>query len=164
MKLNTNLFLLFAGILFLANPYNLLAQDQVEATAKVLGNCDMCKATIEQAGSIDDVATVVWDKESKIATISYDASKTSKEEILQQIADAGYDNELYTASTEAYNELSGCCKYDRDLASDSSAAPKACCKGKAGCTKEQANMEGKDCAGKDSKKCQPESCKKERSK
>ena len=52
----------------------------------------MCKKTIEKAGNIKDIATVVWNKETKIATVTYDESKTNKEEIAKRIALAGYDS------------------------------------------------------------------------
>jgi hypothetical protein len=35
----------------------------------------MCKANIEKAGNIKKTAEVIWDKDSRMATITYDASK-----------------------------------------------------------------------------------------
>lgn len=81
---------------------------------KVSGNCGMCKKTIEKAGNINDIATVVWNKETKIATVTYDESKTNKEEIAKRIALAGYDSELVKAKDEDYDNLPGCCQYDRE--------------------------------------------------
>ncbi len=81
---------------------------------KVSGNCGMCKKTIEKAGNIKDIATVVWNKETKIATVTYDESKTNKEEIAKRIALAGYDSELAKAKDEDYDNLPGCCQYDRE--------------------------------------------------
>lgn len=81
---------------------------------KVSGNCGMCKKTIEKAGNINDIATVVWNKETKIATVTYDESKTNKEEIAKRIAIAGYDSELVKAKDEDYDNLPGCCQYDRE--------------------------------------------------
>lgn len=83
-------------------------------TVKVNGNCGMCKSRIERAGNIKDVAIVEWDKETKIATLTYDATKTSQDEILKRIALAGYDSKKVLATDEAYSKLPGCCQYDRD--------------------------------------------------
>ena len=80
---------------------------------KVWGNCDMCKSTIEKAGNKKATAKVVWNDETKQATITYNAKKTTTKEILKRIALAGYDNTVFAAPTEAYNNLPGCCQYDR---------------------------------------------------
>lgn len=84
-------------------------------TVKIYGNCGMCKKTIEKAGNLKDVALVNWNKDSKIATLTYDSTATNQEEILKRIALAGYDSEKNKASVAAYNALPGCCQYDREL-------------------------------------------------
>lgn len=80
---------------------------------KISGNCGMCKETIENAGSIKKSAKVDWNKDTKMATISYDSLKTTKEEILKRIALAGYDNEEFLAPDDTYAQLAECCQYDR---------------------------------------------------
>lgn len=85
-------------------------------TVKVYGNCGMCKKTIEKAGNLTDESMVVWNKETKIATITYDSLNTTKDAILKRIALAGYDSESYQATDEAYNNLADCCQYDRFIA------------------------------------------------
>lgn len=82
-------------------------------TKKVYGNCDMCKKTIETAANKGSEAKVVWDKNTKIATITYDSVKTTSDVILKRIAEAGYDNEAYLAPDEVYNKLHACCQYER---------------------------------------------------
>lgn len=82
-------------------------------TVQISGNCGMCEATIEKAGNSGKEATVDWNRETKMATISFDASKTSKDAILKRIALAGYDNELFFAPDDVYAGLPACCKYDR---------------------------------------------------
>jgi copper chaperone CopZ len=79
----------------------------------VTGNCGMCKSTIEKAGNAKGVATVSWDKETKLATLMYDSLKTNRSAILKRIAIAGYDSEEFLAPMEAYDNLPGCCKYAR---------------------------------------------------
>ncbi|WMJ71629.1 cation-transporting ATPase [Cytophagaceae bacterium ABcell3] len=82
-------------------------------TQKIYGNCLMCKRTINKAGNLNGIAKVNWDKETKVASITYDSSQTTLNEVLQRIANAGYDNDVFTAPDEAYNDLYKCCKYER---------------------------------------------------
>lgn len=82
-------------------------------TKMVYGNCDMCKKTIETAANKSGEAKVVWDKNTKIATLTYDSVKTNADAILKKIAYAGYDNEGYAAPDEAYSKLHACCQYER---------------------------------------------------
>ena len=79
----------------------------------VYGNCDMCEATIEKAGNLKSTVKVTWSKDTKIATITYDAKKTNQDEILKRIALAGYDNERFLAPDNAYVKLPECCQYER---------------------------------------------------
>ena len=85
------------------------------ATVKIFGNCDICKTSIEKAGNLKKLASVDWNKDTKMATITYDAKKTNEDEILKRIALAGYDNAKFLAPEDAYNKLSDCCLYDREL-------------------------------------------------
>ncbi|MFS4471914.1 DUF3347 domain-containing protein [Chryseobacterium sp. T20] len=84
-------------------------------TVKIYGNCDMCKTNIEKAGNLKNISSVVWNEDTKMATLNYDAQKTNQEEILKRIALAGYDSEKFLASDDAYNKLAGCCQYKREL-------------------------------------------------
>jgi hypothetical protein len=80
---------------------------------KISGNCGMCKTKIEKSGSVNNVCKINWNSDTKVATITYDATKTSKSEILKRISLVGYDNEMFTAPNDVYNNLHGCCQYDR---------------------------------------------------
>ena len=46
-------------------------------TVKILGNCDTCKTAIENAGNLKNVASVIWNKDSKVAEITFDSKKTT---------------------------------------------------------------------------------------
>lgn len=81
---------------------------------KIFGNCGMCETKIEKAGNLKNAAIVDWDKDSKMATITYDSAKTNEDEILKRIALAGYDSEKFLAPNDAYDKLPGCCQYDRE--------------------------------------------------
>jgi ribosomal protein L37AE/L43A len=39
-------------------------------TVKGIWNCDMCKTNIEKAGNIKKTSEVIWDKDSRMATIT----------------------------------------------------------------------------------------------
>lgn len=82
-------------------------------TTKVYGNCDMCKKTIETAAYQKGEAEAKWNKDTKLLVLKYDSAKTNNNEILQRIAEAGYDNEQFIAPDDAYNKLPKCCQYDR---------------------------------------------------
>ena len=75
----------------------------------------MCKSTIEEAGNLKKIAKVEWDKDSKMATLTFDSKKISKEEILKRIALAGYDSESFLAPDDVYENLPRCCHYEREL-------------------------------------------------
>ena len=74
----------------------------------------MCKETIEGAlKKKDGVFKKNWSPETKMITVTYDASKITLEQIHQKIADVGYDTDLAKAKDETYNKLHGCCQYER---------------------------------------------------
>jgi copper chaperone CopZ len=82
-------------------------------TVKIYGNCDMCKETIEEAANKKKEAKAEWNIDSKMATITFDSTKTNLNAILKRIAQAGYDTEEYIAPKESYEKLHSCCKYER---------------------------------------------------
>lgn len=82
-------------------------------TVKIYGHCGMCEKTIEKAGNLKKVASVDWDKDTKMATLTYDTKKTNQAEILKRIALAGYDSESFLAPDAAFSKLPNCCQYDR---------------------------------------------------
>lgn len=80
-------------------------------TFKVSGSCDMCKATIEKSAKVNGVSKAVWNKQTKVMTVTYDPSKVKLDDIQKKIAAVGYDTEKFKAGAKAYNALPGCCKY-----------------------------------------------------
>jgi len=83
-------------------------------TFGVAGNCGMCKKKIEKAAkSIAGVSQADWDKESKFITVGLSDDNVSKAEVSQAIAAVGYDTEFDQADQTNYDELPGCCHYDR---------------------------------------------------
>lgn len=82
-------------------------------TVKIYGNCGMCEKTIEKVGNLKKIAGVDWNKDTKMATLTYDAKKTNQAEILKRIALAGYDSDSFLAPEDAYSKLPNCCQYKR---------------------------------------------------
>ncbi|MBF0762028.1 heavy-metal-associated domain-containing protein [Dysgonomonas mossii] len=81
----------------------------------VNGKCDMCQERIVMAAlSLSGVTKANWNIDTKIATITFDDSKTELDSIHASIAKAGHDTKLYKADDEIYENLLACCKYDRN--------------------------------------------------
>ncbi len=115
---------LFAAILFSIFAINTsTAQTAKTETIKVWGNCGMCKTTIEKSAKKAGAKTANWNEESKELQVSYAVNKTSSEKIQQAIAKSGYDTQDFTADNKAYDNLHGCCKYDRKDAATKVADP-----------------------------------------
>lgn len=87
---------------------------QKTVTFKVYGNCGMCERRIEGAlKGVKGVEKADWDKETKMIQVTYDPEIISLKEINQKIADVGHDTDEVKAIDKTYNNLPGCCQYDR---------------------------------------------------
>jgi copper chaperone CopZ len=85
---------------------------EVKTTSfKVSGNCNECKARIENAADIKGVKVSTWDPKTQMFTVTYRADKVSEEEIKKAIASKGHDAGDEKAPAEAYKKLPECCKY-----------------------------------------------------
>ncbi|MDG2172630.1 MAG: copper chaperone [Flavobacteriales bacterium] len=81
----------------------------------VRGNCGMCKTTIEKAAlSVDGVEEASWNITSKILDVKT-TSDLDSIRIHEAVANSGYDTELILAVDENYNNLPGCCQYNREM-------------------------------------------------
>ena len=81
---------------------------------KVYGNCGMCEKRIEKAAnSVDGVSAADWDKKTKMIEVKLDDSETNVETVHKAIAKVGHDTKKFKAKEEVYNELPGCCQYER---------------------------------------------------
>ena len=115
-------------------------------TFQVSGNCGMCEAKIEKAAKAAGATYADWNKDTKVITVKYSSTSSNLAKIQKSIADAGYDNVGVKTTTEAYDKLHDCCKYDRATVATTDSEKMDCCKdGK--CTKE--GHDGKDCCKKD---------------
>ena len=92
---------------------SLFAQSKTEKF-KVFGNCSMCEKTIEKAAqTVEGVQSADWDKKTKMMNVTFDESKTNVHKVHMAIAKVGYDTEMHKANDEVYENLPGCCKYER---------------------------------------------------
>jgi len=89
---------------------------QTEKTEKfeVAGNCGMCETRIENAAtSVDGVLSADWDKETKMIEVKFNSDKGAIQKVDMAIAKVGHDTKMNKASDEVYDQLPGCCKYER---------------------------------------------------
>ncbi|HMK03897.1 MAG TPA: cation transporter [Ferruginibacter sp.] len=142
---------IYAALLFSIFAFNSsFAQTSVKKeTIKVWGNCGMCKTTIEKAAKKGGATSANWNEDSKELNVSYALNKTSSIKIQQAIAKSGYDTQDYTADDKAYDNLHGCCQYDRKA----SVTPVKCCDNEkcgtgADCCQDKDCCKDKDCCSK----------------
>ncbi len=100
-------------LLFSLSSCNAQIKNVKTENVKIYGNCEMCEMTIETAGNVKKVANVDWNKDSKMAILTYDSIKTNQDEILKRIGLAGYDSDKFLAPDDVYSKLAGCCQYER---------------------------------------------------
>ncbi len=115
---------------------------------KVWGNCGMCKTTIEKAAKAAGANYALWNEEAKILTVKFTDSKTNSSKIEKKVAASGYDTQNETAPDEVYNNLHGCCQYDRKAAEvkeDKKTTASSCCKKDQTCTKDCCKKEDMSC-------------------
>jgi outer membrane receptor for ferrienterochelin and colicins len=87
------------------------------ATFKVFGVCDQCKNRIESALKTKGIHSAVWDVDTKLLSVSYDAKKITLDKIHDKITAVGHDTYLKKAKDEVYKKLPKCCLY-RDMKDD----------------------------------------------
>lgn len=81
---------------------------------EVKGNCGMCEKRIEKAAlSLDGVSKADWNKETKKIEVTFDDTKTSLDKVEIAIAKVGHDTPHHKAKAKVYDELPGCCHYER---------------------------------------------------
>ena len=122
-------------------------------TVTVWGNCGMCKTRIEKAAKQAGATTASWNEDTKVLAVSYPASKSSLDKIQQKVAGVGHDTRDFTAPQNVYDNLHGCCQYDRKGGPSATImdSDKKCCASTDCGT-------GKDCCKEGTACCQDKSC------
>ncbi len=83
-------------------------------TIKVSGICEMCKSRIEKAAfKTKGVKSAEWNIETHDLTLIINEHKTTVLTIQKNIAAIGHDTAAIQATDEVYNNLHGCCHYER---------------------------------------------------
>ena len=91
-----------------------VAGDTVKTESfKVWGACGMCKTRIEKTVKAEGATDASWDSKTQLLTVTYNPAKTGKEALSKKLAAAGHDTEKFKAPDEVYNNLPGCCHYER---------------------------------------------------
>jgi len=86
----------------------------VEKIIGVSGNCGMCKTRIENAvNELDGIFFVFWNQETQKLHVRYNEALTSQQIIEEHIAAVGHDTENVRAEDHVYENLHGCCLYER---------------------------------------------------
>jgi copper chaperone CopZ len=123
IKLKTNKTNLMKNILItillLLIAFSTQAQEKKNKNAKftieVNGNCDMCKKRIEKAAfETKGVKSAVWDIETHQLNLILNEEKCSLLAVEQNIAKQGHDTNNVKATDADYDNLHGCCRYERD--------------------------------------------------
>jgi len=112
----SSLFAVILGVTAPAQTHEHMNMDAPAAkteTFKVWGNCDLCKARIEEAVKVEGVTNADWSTKNKLLTVSFDPSKTSKDALSKKLALVSHDTEKYKVTGEVNANLPGCCQYER---------------------------------------------------
>jgi len=107
-----NLLMAMALLLSISTCFAEIKNAKVE-TVHIYGNCSICKSTIETAANVKNVVEVEWNKDTKMAVLTYDEKQTNQDEILKRIGLAGYDSDKFLAPDNVYAKLETCCQYER---------------------------------------------------
>ena len=108
-------------IVLLVSLFGFAAQAQekknknAKANVEVKGNCEMCKKRIEKAAySVAGVKSAVWHSDDQQLHLVFNEQKCSKTDVEKAIAKAGHDTKDIKATDVDYENLHGCCQYDRE--------------------------------------------------
>lgn len=121
---------------------------------KVAGECGTCKKKIEKSAKAAGASYALWNPDSKLLTVKYNAASTSSDKIQHAIAATGYDTPKYKGDDEAYSKLDECCQYERSASAHSCCADAKC--EKSACMKDGKCARDMPCckdAGCDKKDC-----------
>ena len=105
-------------ILMLMVGLSTLAQEKKNKNAKfdieVNGNCGMCKKRIETAAySVKGVKSAHWNSEDGVLHLMLNEEKCTLAEVEKAIAKVGHDTKNVKATQADYDNLHGCCQYER---------------------------------------------------
>ena len=86
----------------------------VRKEIKVAGNCEQCRARIENAAQrLAGVGKAFWNADSKLLSLRFDPGRTSLDKIEKSVANSGHDTHSHKAKDQVYDKLPQCCHYER---------------------------------------------------
>lgn len=106
------------GLIVLLVSFSTQAQEKKNKNAKyefeVNGNCEQCKKRIEKAAfSVPGVKSAVWHEDDHTLHLIINEEKCSVLDVKKAVAKAGHDTDEVKAEAKVYDNLPGCCQYDR---------------------------------------------------
>ena len=90
------------------------------ASIEVDGVCVMCKERIEKAAiRTKGVKSAVWNVDTHVLKLIYDARKTNVTTISKKLASVGHDTKEIKATEAQYQSVHPCCRYrDEEVKKD----------------------------------------------
>ena len=83
----------------------------ITKSVKVDGVCGQCKKRIENAAYLKGVKYAEWNKNTQILKVVYNNTKTTLEQIENNIAKTGHKAGTVKATNDNYKKLPDCCAY-----------------------------------------------------
>ena len=113
-KLILVLMISFVGISVQAQENTIKKSKNKEVIIKVNGNCEMCEKRIEKAAfSVKGVKKAEWHIDCQDMHLIIDENKCTVDQVHEAVAKVGHDTDKVKATDEAYNNLHGCCQFER---------------------------------------------------
>jgi len=89
-------------------------ENYTEKIIGVSGNCGMCKTRIENAvNELEGVFFAFWNQETQKLHVRYNEALVNQQVIEEHVAAVGHDTENVRAEDHVYENLHGCCLYER---------------------------------------------------
>ena len=108
-----SLVLIIGLFLFLSSVSFSQEKKSAELKVKTSAVCGQCKDRIEKGMAYEKgIKDVNLNVDTKIATVTYNPSRTTPLEIRKAISKLGYDADSIPADKVAYAKLPSCCKKD----------------------------------------------------
>ena len=109
--------LILAVVVFFVG-FSMQAQEKLNKNAKYLievnGNCEQCQSRIQKAAySVSGVKSATWSVETHQLNLILNEEKATLLSVKKAIAKAGYDTDEVKSTAESYDNLPGCCQYER---------------------------------------------------
>jgi hypothetical protein len=80
----------------------------------VSGNCEQCQIRIQNAAYlVRGVKSAIWSVETNQLSLILNEEKTTITDVKKAVAKAGHDVDEFKTDDQTYENLPGCCQYER---------------------------------------------------